>query len=92
MTYANAYCGKCGNKLLHNVERGCVCEWCEHVAEIAALRARVMVLEAVLAEVRDWCRPAVGLDPPPKTDAETLGDRIDAALATPSPTGGKVPR
>ena len=38
-------------------------------------------LETVLHEVRSWRRAAVGLEPTPKSDAEGLGGRIDAALA-----------
>lgn len=60
----------------------------EAAEELSRLRARVAALEGeaarlreALIEVRAWRRAGVGLEPPPRTDAETLGERIDAALA-----------
>jgi hypothetical protein len=46
-----------------------------------AATAEAAELRRVLEEVRAWRRAAVGLEPTPNTDAETLGARIDAALS-----------
>jgi hypothetical protein len=39
----------------------------------------------VLIEVRAWRRSAVGLEPQPHADAETLGQRIDDAISSAAP-------
>lgn len=52
---------------------------------LRAERAKVARLRAALEEVQAWRRSAVGLVPQPKSDPETLGFRIDAALADTAP-------
>lgn len=44
--------------------------------------AKATRLREVLEEVRAWRLSATGLAPPPATDPETLGRRIDEALKT----------
>lgn len=62
--------------------------WREHAAscsaqarQLEAMRAALAGAERVLDEVCAWRRAGVGLEPIPQTDAETLGERIDAALS-----------
>jgi uncharacterized coiled-coil DUF342 family protein len=51
------------------------------IRELEQLQNQIFALRSALEEVRQWRRAAVGLEPRPVTDAETLGERIDAALA-----------
>ena len=60
------------NEKLPHADRGFVCEWCEHVADIAARDSEIATLVGLLREVLDSDSDAV---------KETeLGDRIRAAL------------
>ena len=52
-------------------------------AEVERLRAERDEARSVLREVRSWRRAAVGLEPRPTIDAETLDRRIDAVLGPP---------
>ena len=54
MTTTNSrYCGKCGNEKLHHADRGFVCEWCEHVADIAARDSEIATLVGLLQFLLD---------------------------------------